>query len=436
MLSYVTRTTCQPKDGMLKYERFTTQGVNRKALKVVSFAARYLLNVLEHHDIGTPVSVVKRELHQFRKSDLVRALGIRYNLDMNIGPKSGWKIRVFLIQTNRNWDGIVNRHRNAAGVRISAGDGAPWEGNNKVKQGGFDLQGSWFTRLCETDDGEVGVQLHSRYDALFDYQKKTYEHLEYQNMIAKLRVTHPECHCIYQDRFTVVNKTKKPIRRMVNKMIKTFTTWKYLPRLHDNALAMENNIPDRKVYFMFIAMPMFGGEEDTGQDMFGLDEFTEKVKHVGERRQHHVEREGSVVSDRFGSVPVKQEEIEEVEEEADDAMKDSTARFGNMRVTRSMTANPDSGVPDEHPYDVIDPSLESPHVRELLRAFELNRKIAKADANLEANVKKKPPKRKKEPKPPDIETNAFGWAYDSTIMIRPTFELFWYNLNKYRGLRP
>ncbi|KAF8486585.1 hypothetical protein F5888DRAFT_1640097 [Russula emetica] len=183
----------------------------------------------------------------------------------------------------------------------------------------------------------------------------------------------------------------------------------------------DDNEPDRKVYFLIIATPIFGGVEDTGQDMFGIFEGEDLIDEI----QHRPMRGGSVFSDRFSNVPVKEE---------DTAMSDATPQPATGPSTRSKSAAaaalPQVAELPKFP-DLHD---ESPEVLNQLRAMELNRRMARAEA---ARVIKDP-KPVKEPKPPEvpkIETNSYGWAYNNGILIRPTFKVFWYNMPRKQGLR-
>ena len=86
------------------YERFTTKGIPKDCLQAVSFASRYCLNYISNaltiqrsnRPNVSNDSDVRRSLHQFQRSDLIRATGIRYHLDMAVMPRSGYKVKVVM----------------------------------------------------------------------------------------------------------------------------------------------------------------------------------------------------------------------------------------------------------------------------------------------------------------------------------------------------
>jgi hypothetical protein len=59
-----------------------------------------------------------------------------------------------------------------------------------MKQGGFNLEESWFTKVHNNDNG-AETTIHLAYANLFEWQNKTFEHLEYLQKINKLKVSHP-----------------------------------------------------------------------------------------------------------------------------------------------------------------------------------------------------------------------------------------------------
>lgn len=263
-----------------------------------------------------------------------------------------------------------------------------------------------------------------------------------------MKVSHPHARVIHEQRFVVTNRTRLPKRKMVNKMYRTSTTWKYPPRIYDNAIntrVPRDNTPDKRVFFMIVATPMFGGVEDPGQDMFGAD-FEEELPDEEERVQHRPMRSGSVVSDAFGPAVMKPDPVDEV----DDAVMSEAepAVAGPSRVTRSaarasteQTNDNEGGGGDAGP-PPINLEEENDEVRDHLRALVLYRQMSRIEAEeRKRNMPPKPPKPPKTPKPPKppkppvLETNEYGWAYNNTILIRPTFEVFWYNLNRRPGLR-
>jgi hypothetical protein len=424
------------ENGRHLWERFTTAGMPRDTLPFASFASRYCLNYLEHNGLSLKDSLTKRSLHQFRNSDLVRATGIRYHLDISIQPKSAYKLRILMFQSPKGWDDLTQILDND-GERVLVGDGEGYGITKRNPQGGFNTEGVWFTKIRRTENG-AETAIHPGFSDLFEWQRKTYDHLEYNQRMERLKISHPHVRVIYDQRLVVTNRTKLPKRKVINKMYKTSTTWLYPPVLHDNKIVKQDDrTPDKKLFFMMIATPLFGGVEDPGQDMFGVNEFQEELPDVDDRVQYEPMRAGSVVDDRFGPAEIKQETADVDAPMAEPHM--SAEPQG--RVTRSQTApaqaiqDPPVNVDLEDNLEDINLDDEPEEVRNQIRANELSRRISRFQSR--ERKRNNPPKVKtpKPPKKPVLETNAYGWAYNNTILIRPTFEVFWYNMNRRRGLR-
>jgi len=83
MLSYVTRTLAYKDTKQLKYERVSTEGVNKNALSYISFTSHYLINIIDH----TPPFIWSTLHHYNRKLDMVYASGFRMHLDIAVFPK-------------------------------------------------------------------------------------------------------------------------------------------------------------------------------------------------------------------------------------------------------------------------------------------------------------------------------------------------------------
>jgi len=163
---------------------------------------------------------------------------------------------------------------------------------------------------------------------------------------------------------------------------------------------------------------LFGGVDDTSQDMYDIDQLGKNLLPVDERVQFQPMCSRSVISDKFG---------EEIKPDPDPDMAE--AMLGK-RTTRSMLKTAAANETDD-----VDLDKENEEVRVKVQALQLNKKLVHAEA---AERKRKRPKtiaKEGTSRKLDIEINAFDWSYNSTLMIRPTIELFWYNLNRRRGLR-
>jgi hypothetical protein len=445
-LSYVMRTTKGKDSHETLYERFTTKGIAKEALPFVSFASRYCLNYIEHTGYGSSSAHAKVMLHNFRRSDLVRCTGIRYHLDVSIKPKSGFKLRVLMFQSVKGWDDINNELYNEDSDDVHVGDGEAYESQVGDKKGGFNLQGAWFTKIRNNQNGTEAV-IHPAYAGLFPWQKKTYDHLDFNQTLHRLRITHPDVKMIYNKQYVVMNRMKIMKRKNIQEFYCTSTTWRYRPLVHDGLVdkLADNNKPDRKVWWMVIVTPIWGGVDDPGQDMYGASDLDKPLPDLNDRRHHSVAHQGSIVDERFGEAVVKREATEGTLDYVDPPQNVDMALPGpadgpDRMSTRSMTAAAEGSVdPQQGMIDALSGIRdEDEEVRHYLRAMEINRRIVAAERALKPPKPprmSKTPKPPKAPKPPTLETNEYGWAYDQTIMFRPTFSVNFYNENKQRGVR-
>src|SRR5258708_14994 len=124
--------------------------------------------------------------------------------------------------------------------------------------------------------------------------------MEYLQKINKLKVSHHQCRVIYDKQTVVVNRSRTIKKTTLQHMYKTSTTWKYPPHVYDNQTDRLDNTPDRRVYFIIVATPLFGGVDDTGQDMYNIEQMAENLPPDEKRVQYQGMRSGSVVADKFG----------------------------------------------------------------------------------------------------------------------------------------
>jgi hypothetical protein len=247
---------------------------------------------------------------------------------------------------------------------VPRSDNAPWAPTDSNINGGFNLNGDWFTQLNNQEQG-IEAAIKPKYKNFFRLQRKVYDHLSFDTALQKINLQHPFVKVLYQKRLTYINRGTFQRKFRFNKLIPMSTTWKFPYMVHDGKIEEGcANFPDRKVYVMFIATPIFGGIEDPGQNMHGL----ELAANIDENEpQRRFERFGSHVDERFVDNPPEPEEM-------DVGSQGPTTRSKGKQ--REQDAGP-------------------------------------------AEVRKSKAK---------IETNEYGWAYNQTIMIRPTFEIWWKNM--------
>ena len=149
-------------------------------------------------------------------------------------------------------------------------------------------------------------------------------------------------------RINCVNRKTKPKMFGYNKLIPSNTMWKYPTVQYEGEFQNfdhNNQIPDRKMYFMVFACPMTGPPLDPGQDMH--DVYVEPHKNKDEIRQlrdngesvmdledldtpipRTFVQEGSVVLDSFGPVAgPSTRPMETIEEDPDDNCHDPAPIF-------------------------------------------------------------------------------------------------------------
>ncbi len=182
LLSYSTQTTCDSDNLHHLWERFTTHGVPCASLPFCSFATHYCINYVEHTNAPSNASHERRMLHQYWTSNLIQATGIQYHLDMSIAPKSDFRLRIMLVQSHLGWNDINDDLYKADGKggwnRIFVGDGDGFNSRGSSKQGEFNLEGSWFTKIHNTTNG-AETAIHPAYSKLFEWQQKMFEHMKY-----------------------------------------------------------------------------------------------------------------------------------------------------------------------------------------------------------------------------------------------------------------
>lgn len=406
-LQRVTRTTCREQNGLQQYELFTTNGLPEAQKRACSFACHYAINQITRAKYGNMNSM----LPYFRTSDWIRCTGIHIRLDMAIQPKSAFKLRVILFQSQFEFNDLAKTNKFFS-------SNWPFKPNEHVKHGGLKVNGGMFVAGQENEDGIFETAIHERYSNLFEYQRKSIDNLNFSDSVSRFKITNPHATPIFDRHLFYGNKGKTPKKLKYKRLLPSRTTWVYPPTVHDDVVDYhEDPIPDRKMYLMIIATPVFGGDIIyPGQEMV-VDPVEETFD---EPIQHRHERQGSIVADQFGEpVNVKLEQPEAGPSRIDKGK-------GPAHSTRSKTTNapdPDAD-PDDEPDDPDGPPQPSgnPEIDEMVEALRINRETVRYEA-----------KQRKANEPPSKEkVNEYGWAYNQTIMIRPTVELFFKNMRKGR----
>jgi hypothetical protein len=442
-LNRVTQTTMNSDTSDFVWERFTTIGIPRDSLHYSAFVCHYHINRLPRARYGAPTSL----LPYYRNSDWVRCTGIHIKLDIVLNPKSAFKLRVILFQSPYSMEHITDNDLEDNGAD------AP---NDDCMTGCYTPNGTMFTELHRNpENGNPETAIAAPYKPLFKNQRKGMEHLDFNKVISKIKITHPFVKVLYDGHLSYFNKKLNSKNFTYNYFHRSNTTWKYEPTVHDDRVTYESDyIPDRKVFVMILATPVYGSVEDTGQPMHGVEmdgpvnppvtyQFNEDQRDT--LVQH---REGTIelgLDSKFGPA-IKKETLDAVDVGKG---KGSVTTTGGV-ITRSKSKSqqpldfddPDggdggeSGTTDENnqPDDIqFNLDQEEDAVRYMVRAMRINRSIARNEARDRREANPPPPPRSKTPKPDKphkerLETNQYGWAFDQTILIRPTIELWYKNM--------
>ena len=359
-------------------------------------------------------------LHFFRRTDFVRGTGIHINLKSTIMAKSAFCIRILMFQSPKT---ICEITENAPEDQTERWPHAP---TAACRQGYHEPNGRLLTQVHITDDEAVECAMDRHYEDLFSFQQKTFDHLELDQTIQRMRITAPFVATLYDRKLVYVNKSRLPKQFNFNRLIPLSTTWKYEPVVHSGKIHnRELAEPDRKVFCMLIVTPMTGGIVDTGQDMPGIDFEPELNDGGADHLVHHQPiQEGSIVSDAFGPAvrrDVREIKMEHVEEEEQEPDPDAEPVAGPSGRTRSQTRASSFGV---------DPQQQA-LVDAMINAMAENRRNARE----EAKERRKTRKESVAPKPHrgrDDDLNEYGWSKKATIMIRPTFGLYFKDMGARR----
>jgi hypothetical protein len=390
------------KDSNIKWEMFSLRGLHPKVQPAVAFACHYQLNVLQR---ASPYD--EESLHPYlRKSDMVRCTGISLSFEMRIEPKSGFRLRVLLFQTPYELKAMTHGKCHSNHVKLDA------EGN---PQGYFEPNASFFTNIHKEDDGGYQVCIAPEYKNMFKEQRKTRETLHYDQIIHNLKLSHPMVTVLRDIHLRYVNRGNKPRMFKYNKLVPMKTTWKYPPVYHDGELVGEDELeltPDRKVYAMIIATPCGGRVSDPQVPMPGLD-VDQDLEDADDRIQPYEHREVSVLSDAYD---VKSE---------DKGKEPEVRRSARLRGGHGT---PEPGEPSQHePTGVHLEGAGGIYLDQMkdmfVEALALNRELAQQERERQKALDPKPPK------PEKVGVDEFGWSLAQSMMLRPTFRLWWKDMS-------
>ena len=252
-----------------------------------------MLNQIDHLRHGSS----DEPLEYFRRTDMVCGTGIHIKLEFTVQPKCGFKVWVLMFQSPFSMNQIQSATRNVE-------DNMSDDPTQKCKQGFFHPNRQLLTQLRETENS-VEAAMGPWYQQMFQWQNKTYDHLELDQALQRMKITAPYVATIYNRKLVYVNKRCLPRQFTFNCMIPLKTTWKYAPAVRGGIVERRfNPYSDRKVFVMLIVTLIVGGVDDPGQDMHGVDlDRPLACDDLLQPIQYRGNREGSVVSCEYDQPP-------------------------------------------------------------------------------------------------------------------------------------
>ena len=430
--------TVQNKDtGQIVWERFTTKGIPEQVHQLTSFGCHYMLNMLPR---GIPMTQDVLTTYK-RMTDMVRVRGIAIHLDFILQPKSGYNLQLILFQSPYNMQQLSDDYTEDRELD----DNKPHPGNKFTKQGFYEPNGTLLTRFEKDENEQYSGVFHKGYGSLIGEQKKIFDNVSSHTIIKRMKINHPNTTVLMDQRINCVNRKTKPKTFGYNKLIPSNTTWKY-PMVQYKGeyhkFDPDEQIPDRKMYFMVFACPMTGPPPDPGQDMH--DVYVEPHKDEDELARLRDKgdsvldlenldapiprtfvREGSVVSDSFGpEAGPSTRPMETIEEDPDDDDDTGPMTRSKGKARSKSTQPPPSLDPpslDNFMTGIPSDDIDNPTMITMVKALAFHKATSKYERDKERQAQDP-----KGDKPAgNVMVDQYGWSRQSTIMFRPTFRIWW-----------
>jgi hypothetical protein len=194
------------------------------------------------------------------------------------------------------------------------------------------------------------------------------------------------------------------------------TTWKYPPAFH-NGKVDYNHVPNlnRKMFMIVLAIPIFGGVDDPAPNRMMPDVKLEKVNHGARVQQCMVERGMLILADEF---QVKAEPMDDEDE------MEGTPRWSAQLKGKGKDDDPNQG--DSRPASPDLDRLDNDEINNYCVHIAAHQK-ARQDA-YDRRIERERMKKENPPPPKKSLTNDYGWAYEQTILIRPTIDIHFENM--------
>ena len=151
--------TLKNEERDLQYEFVNTGHAEKRLVQGLAYACHYQLS----HVPRSTFELQDRARYWQRLGDMIRIPGIQGKLKMIVKPKSGFRIRVLLLQTPFRFSGLV-------------GDGPVEDDNAGSLPSDEDPMGSFrpslehMSQIVENEEGMVCCSLNPRFAPLFDRQ--------------------------------------------------------------------------------------------------------------------------------------------------------------------------------------------------------------------------------------------------------------------------
>lgn len=345
---------------------------------------------------------------------MMRITGIQIKLKMILKAKSGFHIRMLMIQTPYCAEEFLE-------------DGEVVPDNESLNRSLGDEVGSFLPNAQQfsvigKDDHDVDVAtIRVKYAGMFEKQLHLTKDMTFHEELMSMKVTHPNMMVLSDRRVFVCNR--KNVTRTFNWSFfrKMVTTIRYPPITYSGEMEHvgqnDPGVPDRKVFVFFIITPAVEQLEVPLGAYRAIDENPDA--------RHGVQaplRFGSVAPGPYhlGSIPEEVVEDAEDDEDGGGAAAAAPAQAGPSRVartratTRSGSADPGTHVVD---YDRMrDAMVDALNVnRENLREDRERKKKEEADAKLAQSVD---------------EQFTSQWAEDQGMLLKPTFNMWFKDMPK------
>jgi hypothetical protein len=252
---------------------------------------------------------------------------------------------------------------------------------------------------------------------IFGDQKIISNSTEWATSVHRNKIHHPNVTVIRDIHFTVKNKTKKPKYSSFNRLFPSKTVWRYPTTIYDGSFHRfdkDKQYPDCKMYFIILAMPLTGIVHDPGQAQHGFVLDEQDDQHLPQPMppaRSAFEREGSIVDDRFGEPvagPSRRPDLEVLQEEG------QTQEDPPQRITHSKGKGPENQGNENENEDGDDEDDNIKMQDAFVQALEINRANARSERE-KANGAVDHPR----------AIDKYGWSENQTIMIKPTFKIWW-----------